>query len=288
MLSMTGYVFLEESLGNDQFAIEIISLNNRFLEIITNVPSYFSSYESQIKKIIASRVNRGKVKVNLNIKENKPDYDIQLDFHLAQKYYTIYKQMINQLALESKIKLEHILKEDGVFNIKKNRDTDEIWKKTENLFYKSLDLLMNMKSKEGKAIEQNIINILDQIKIDLDKVKYISPKSLETNTLRVKKRLSGILMEQFDEQRILTEVAILASKIDINEEIERLSFHIEQFKQTCFKEVVVGKKLDFFSQEMLREINTISSKANDFDISSLVVNMKSNLEKIKEQIRNVE
>ena len=288
MQSMTGYAVIEESYENLQISIEIKSLNNRFLDIYCEIPSILNPYDNEIRSLVSNYTTRGKIKISINIKELDSNIDIKPNVNLAKRYCNAFEELLKELGLDSQIKLEHMLRLEGVFNITKNQNSNTIWEKCENLLHKSLEQFVDMKTKEGKAIEKNIINILDEINKSLIRIKELMPHNLEHNINRVKERVTAILKEQVGEERILMEVAIISSKVDINEEVERLSFHIQNFGECCVKDNVIGKKLDFISQEMLREMNTISSKANNLEISNLVVNMKNDLEKIKEQIRNVE
>ncbi len=289
MISMTGYGFIEEINGNLQTSAEIKSFNNRYLDIYVDIPKHLAAYEKDIKQIINQQVSRGKILVAINVKEKDPEIDICVDLHLAKKFYDAYKDIFNEFKLDGSVQLNHFLRQDGILTIENNSDSDAIWDNVKNVVSKSLQHFINGKSEEGRATQENILELINKLCQDLESVKSLTPLSLGEYHKRLNNRFAELVGDhQFDEQRIITEIGILLSKSDINEEIERLQSHINQFLNTCKNEAVVGKKLDFITQEMLREINTIGAKANNIDISNLVINMKNNLEKIKEQIRNVE
>ncbi len=288
MLSMTGYGFVEEIIGNHQIAVEIKSLNNRYLDVFIDSPSFLGSYDNDIRKIISERVSRGKIKVSVSVKEVVSEISVQLNIQLAKQLQDAYNKLLNDLNLKDTIRLDHLTKWDSIFRLEESYDRGDIWQKVESIIHKGLDSFLITKETEGEATQKNVLDILQEIDDDLDRIRELSGAAIHESTERLKKRLLEMLGEHFDEERILTEGAILASKMDINEEIERLTSHNKQFKESCLHEKILGKKLDFIAQEQLREINTIGSKANNLDISKLIVNMKNNLEKIKEQIRNVE
>ncbi len=288
MLSMTGYGFVEETIGNHQIAVEIKSLNNRYLDIFMDSPPFLGSYDNDIRKIISERVTRGKMKVSVSVKEVVSEISVQLDIQLARQLQDAYNKLLKELKLKDTIRLDHLTKWDSIFRLEESCDRGNIWQEVESIIHKGLDSFLITKETEGKATQENVLAILQEIDDDLDRIRELAGVAINESRERLRKRLLEMLGEHFDEQRILTEGAILASKMDINEEIERLTSHNKQFKETCLNEKILGKKLDFIAQEQLREINTIGSKANHLDISRLTVNMKNNLEKIKEQIRNVE
>ncbi|GMT50329.1 MAG: hypothetical protein IEMM0008_1868 [bacterium] len=288
MLSMTGYGFVEETIGNHQIAVELKSLNSRYLDVFIESPSYLGSYDNDIRKIISERVSRGKVKVSISVKEMASEVSVQVNVPLAGQLQNAYDKLLKELNLKDTIRLDHLIKWDAIFHLEESYNREDIWEKVENLLHKGINSFLTTKEKEGKATQENVLKILDEIDMDLDKIRKLAPSALKDSMERLGRRLTEMLGDHFDEQRILTEGAVLASKMDINEEIERLASHNKQFKESCLNEAILGKKLDFLTQEQLREINTMGSKAGHLDISRLVVNMKNNLEKIKEQIRNVE
>ncbi len=288
MLSMTSYGFVEEIIGNHQIAVELKSLNSRYLDVFIDSPSYLGSYDNDIRKIISERVSRGKVKVSISVKEMASEVSVEVNVPLAKQLQNAYDQILKELNLKDTIRLDHLMKWDTILRLEESYNREDIWDKMESLLHKGLNSFLTAKEKEGKATQENVLNILEEIDTDLDKIRKLAPGVLNDSKERLKKRLLEMLGNHFDEQRILAEGAVLAAKMDINEEMERLGSHNKQFKESCLNEKILGKKLDFISQEQLREINTIGSKANHLDISRLIVNMKNNLEKIKEQIRNVE
>ena len=288
MISMTGYASLEELRGNYRIAVTLKSLNSRFLEVYPEIPQYLGAYESDMIKMVSDRVSRGKVKLSVSIKELEKDLTVTLDKNTFKKYFEELSETISQVNMEDRVRLEHILGLEGVMNVERVRNAELIWKEVSAMMENCLSVMMEQKLSEGKQTLDSILELLKLMENDLENVKELIPLSQEENRNRVLKKLNDMLSERFDEERILMEASILSSRMDINEEVERLGFHIKAFSDCCVNEAVVGKKLDFISQEMLREINTFGSKANNYDIASLAVSLKSHLEKIKEQIRNVE
>ncbi len=289
MTSMTGYSYIEELYDDIRLSVEIKSLNNRFLDINIEAPYFLTPYELEIKKILSAKLKRGKIVLKIYVKEKNPNVDIELDLNLAKKYLDYFNNIINELKLPNNISLSHFLNLNGLIKTNTIPNANEIWKKIENTLNKSLLLLTKQRDKEGENTKNNILSIIENLKQNIELIKTFIPLTLEEVSKKLKNKLDSILKDySYDDDRILIEAGIIASKSDINEEIQRIDSHLSQFIEICEYTTPVGKKLDFITQEILREVNTISSKSYNLKISKLVINSKNEIEKIKEQIRNIE
>jgi uncharacterized protein (TIGR00255 family) len=288
MLSMTGYGFSEGNEESVDITVEIKSVNNRYCDINVKMPYFLNPYEKEIKNLVLKKTVRGKVDVNILIRDNDPNYDITGNINLASKYKDCYEKVAKGLGLNDEVRLSYFLKSDGVFIIKDNRDGERFYKLLKKYLESALKQFYDARQTEGKETERHILECLDIIDENLSVVKKESKEFSKEYEEKLRERIKDLLESNIDDTRILMEAAIIATKTDIAEEMERLASHIKQFKKECKKKEAVGRKLDFISQEMNREINTIGSKASSIKISENVIEMKTQLEKIKEQIRNIE
>ena len=288
MLSMTGYGFAEGNEESVDITVEIKSVNNRYCDINVKMPYFLNPYEKEIKTLVLKKTARGKIDVNILIRDNDPNYDITSNVNLAAKYKTCYEEVAKALRLPDEVRLSYFLKSDGVFIIKDNRDGARFYRLLKKYLESALKQFYDSRLIEGKETERHILECVDIIDDNLTAVKKEAKEFSKEYEEKLRDRIKELLDSSIDDTRILMEAAIIATKTDVEEEIERLSSHIKQFKKECKKKDGVGRKLDFISQEMNREINTIGSKANSIKISENVIEMKTQLEKIKEQIRNVE
>ncbi len=288
MLSMTGYAYIEEIIDNYQISIEIQSLNSRFLDIYIDCPSYFLSYDQIIKQQVSDHAKRGKIKLVIKIIDLNPSINISLNLPLTKAYFNVYQQIIDELKLQDNIQLNHFINTESILNIQSDRDLEKIWNLIQPYLDKALNTLSAQKKLEGTSTLHNIEELYNNIQNDFKQVKELIPQSIEPYIDKIKSKLKDLLNNTYDEQRVLMEAGILASKMDVNEEIERLNHHLNQFDHIIHTEDQVGRKLEFLTQEILREMNTIGNKINQHVVSTHIINMKNTLEQIKEQIRNIE
>lgn len=288
MKSMTGYG--KYSIYNDygELTIEIKSVNNRFLDINTHIPKSMVLNEDQIRKCIQTYIKRGSVDVYfsfaLNADVPKP---IELDMSSVSAYLSASKKLSEQFGIPNDFTTSVMLKFPDV--IKANNNSD-IWN---DVVIEGLNSCLiehdKMRLIEGKSIQDDMQNIINSLQSLLDKVTQRAPKIVEEYREKIKNRVQEFLKDYaIDETRLLNEVAFFADRVDINEELSRMNSHIAQFSSEITSQDCSGKKLDFISQEMTREVNTMCSKCNDIEASKLLIEMKSQIEKLKEQIRNVE
>lgn len=288
MISMTGYGYLEVRENDLDITIEIKSVNNRYTDINIKIPYLLNSYEKNIRNLILQKAQRGKIDINIYIKDKNQDYKINVNLPLAKKYYDCFYSIINEFNLKDDIRLSYFLKAEGVIEIDEKKDTDQLWEILEKNIKVVLEEFYLSKKAEGEETKKHILNCINIIEEKLNFVKDNSKDFIKIYEDKIKKKIKELVGDGYDENRILMEVALLGSKCDITEELERLSSHIKQFKIICEKEEAIGRQLEFISQEINREINTIGSKANSIIISEQIIDMKTELEKIKEQIRNIE
>lgn len=289
---MTGYGKGEFENDLYKFKIEIKSINHRYNDILVKMPRHIISLEDTIKKRIKEYVQRGKVDVFVNLEYiNESTVDISIDTHLARSYKLALEGLVSELALDDKIRLNNILAIPEVVKIeRKEVDEDLISQCLNNALEKAIESLINMRTIEGDELKNDILiklnNIEDYIDIIEERSPMVSSEYQNKLELRIKEILGSYSV--LDEERLNNEVAYFIDKSSIDEEAVRLRSHIKQFKSILNEDEPKGRKLDFLIQEFNREINTIGSKSNDEIISNRVVELKAELEKIREQVQNIE
>lgn len=296
--SMTGFARavyhlpLGEEAKNIQVSVEIKAVNHRFCEITVKAPKKLLIFEERIKKLITEKIKRGRIDVFINLDtELLTKQKVNVDLSLAQAYLEAAQRLKAQLNLSGEVTVEELINMEGIITlVEEESDLEPIWKWLEPPVRDAVEQLDEMRQEEGKAIAQDLHDHLARLKKDIAGIQTLAPEVTKEYRKRLESRIRELLSPQveLDEQRLLTEVALFADKTDIHEELIRLSSHCQQFIHTMEQGTQVGRKLDFIIQEMNREINTIGSKANHLQISQLVVELKSNLEKLKEQVQNIE
>ncbi|MBS4539729.1 YicC family protein [Clostridium sp. D2Q-11] len=290
--SMTGFGRGENDDGLRRFTIEVKSVNHRYNDIIVRMPKHLSYLEEKIKKNIKDRVKRGRVEVYINLENLKAsNLEVMVDIDLAKSYMKALETLNKELGLNPLITIDQIIKYPDIINVeKKEEEEDVIWNVLNEALNEALDQLYNMRIEEGKKLGEDIIKRSKYIKSLANKIEEKSPIVVEEYKEKLENRIKSILDEsvEVDEMKLANEVAYFADKSNITEEIVRLYSHIDQIIKTMESEDSIGRKLDFIIQEMNRETNTIGSKVGDIEITNSVVEIKSELEKIREQIQNIE
>jgi uncharacterized protein (TIGR00255 family) len=291
--SMTGYGRAEAVLDGQKFSVEVKSLNHRFLEISLRLPAMLSALEMEIKKKIAELLLRGKIDVTIR-REAQGDAEnghaLVLNLPLARNYFAVLSQLKQSLNLKDEISLEMIASQKDVFlTAESPQDMASLWKGLMLILDEALAGMMEMRRREGESLSQDLSARLEVMAKRLNEIEEMAPQVV----LEYQKRLSERVRELtgglvVDETRLSQEVAILAEKSDITEEIVRLRSHLGQFLEMLDGEEAIGRKVDFLIQEMNREVNTIGSKSSDAHISRQVIEMKSELAKLREQVQNLE
>ena len=287
---MTGYGVGRVKLKDGECLVEIKSLNNKYCDI--NIKNNFQSLEieQKMEKLIKNRVSRGKVNILVKVENHGlTEEKIMLNEDVADSCYKNLKILKKKYKLKDEISIDSMLKFKDVFKIVKEEESAKIWPLVEKATNLALDSLLKMRGKEGKVLVADIRKRIRKIQKLIDKIeKYSksSPLDYKDKFLsKIKKLTEGL---NVDKGRIELEAAIFTEKTDITEEIIRLKSHLIQFDDLLNSEESVGRKMDFLTQEINREVNTIGSKTNDIEVTSLVVLVKSELEKIREQARNIE
>ncbi|MEG0371882.1 MAG: YicC/YloC family endoribonuclease [Clostridium sp.] len=290
--SMTGYGRGNEELEGRSFNVEIKSVNNRYLDMNIRLPRSINSLEDKIRKEIISKVSRGKIDVFINGENNgENDVIINVDENIAKAYFKAYSHLKDILNMDENVPLSLISKAPDVIQVEKlEEDLDEIWAILSASLNQALEMFVNMREVEGNKLSEDVLERCDSIISMMEVIEERSPSVVAEYREKINSRLKEFLGEvEIDEARLLNEVAFFSDKCSITEEIVRLKSHIIQLKDTMQNnDDSIGRKLDFLIQEMNREINTIGSKANDLLITRTVVDIKSEIEKIREQIQNIE
>jgi len=288
MISMTGFAYTEKTGQDFSVSVEIKGFNSRYLEISVNLPPWLSQLEAKIRGQISSCCVRGKIDVFIRLREYNAPVSISINKTAAKSYYDAVNALAKELGLEEKPALDSILRMEGIIEIEKKRDIDRYWNDMEPLLCETIKTFCSEREREGKHTEDDIIVNLEKIEMSLKKITEYVPV-IEANIKdNIKSRFEELAGSKIDENRILTETALLLIKYTISEEISRLSSHLSEFRSENKKNKSPGKKLDFLCQEINREINTIGSKSAVIEVSSEIVIMKEALENIREQLRNIE
>jgi uncharacterized protein (TIGR00255 family) len=289
--SMTGYGRSQKILGGRDILVEIRSVNHRYYEYSSRIPRSYNYIDEKLKALLKTSVSRGKIEVSVTINniEGK-DTEIAINKGVAEGYVTALRSVSEELGLVDDITLSKLIKLPDVFSVQKTPDDEEqIWKDVSEVTAEALAKFVEMRQIEGERLRSDVIEKADNILSMVGCVEEISPQTVENYRNRLFKKISEILEDKnIDEQRILTEAAVFADKVAVDEETVRLRSHISQLKTMLDSDEPVGRKLDFIVQEMNREVNTIGSKAQDLNVTKYVVDMKSEIEKIREQIQNIE
>ena len=289
--SMTGYGRETSESVQWKVTVEMKSVNNRFLDITVKMPKQYNPLEDSIKKEISAVLNRGHVDAYITVEEvGERKQSIAVDMDLALDYCRAMKEIAEATNLPYQINLTDVASYYGVMTAQKEEsDLDELWETMRVAVKGSLKQLFDIRVTEGSKLAVDIESRLDILAGIREKILVRSPLVVADYREKLTQRIQDVLGEvEIDQDKLLNEVAFFADKADIAEELTRLKSHFEQFRDNLVKDEPVGRKLDFILQEINREINTIGSKANDTEISHLVIEAKGELEKIREQVQNFE
>ena len=287
--SMTGYGRAQQVLDGKDILVEIRAVNHRYFEFSSRVPRAYMYLDEKLKSLLQSRVARGKTEVCVTINRiDGSDAKIQVNMGTAQGYLQALRDANQTLALQDDLKLTDLMRFPEIFIVQKAAEDEEaVWGEIAQVASAALDRFVAMREAEGARLKADIAGKLDTISRMVSVVEEASPRMTEQYRSRLYAKLEELLGDRgFDPQRLLTEAAIFSEKVAVDEETVRLRSHIDQFR--ALMEEPVGRKLDFLIQEMNREVNTIGSKAQELTITQTVVNLKSEIEKIREQIQNIE
>jgi len=278
---MTGFGSAEKN----GYRVAIKSLNNRFLDIYIKAPSFLSQFDIPFRNLLKGSFARGKFDVTISLSENV-SAELKVNTGTAGRLYSAFKMLQEDLSLSGQIDINMIagfhqmyMETDIVY------DEDTLYE----VFRQAMNSLAEMRNREGSALAAELLNMLDFLGSMNDRIRDLKGNVVREITDKFNERLKSLLAEKdFDGNRILQEAALMAIKLDISEEIARIDCHVKQFREILSHDDIIGRKLDFIVQELNREINTITAKSTDYALTSLTVEMKAVIEKIKEQVQNIQ
>jgi uncharacterized protein (TIGR00255 family) len=289
--SMTGYGRGEGESGMGKVLVESRSVNHRYSDINIRLPKRLAIFENRIKEIIRSQVSRGRIDVSIKLDAlGGEKLQLQVDSTLAEQYFQALLSLKDKFQLRGEITLELLAGAKDLISAKEEvGDIEPYWLEIVPILKRALQEMDEMKCSEGSALAKDIQNRLERITQQLKEIKAQLPSYVEAYRIRLRERLQSLLGGiDVDPIRLQQEIALLAERTDITEEIVRAESHLSQFALLFNEKESVGRKMDFLLQEIHREVNTVSAKANDAEISQKVVEIKSELEKIREQVQNIE
>jgi len=289
--SMTGFGRAEVTEGDRKFTVEMKSVNHRYLDVNIKMPKKFSFFESSIRNLLKEFMQRGKVDIFITYEDySEENVSVKYNKDIAAGYYEYLMQMSEQFGLENDIRTSTLARFPEVFTMEEQTvDEKELWAVLEKAIRQAAEGFVATRIKEGEMLRKDLMEKLDGMLAHVDYIEQRSPEVVSEYRTKLEDKVKELLdTAQVDENRILTEVTIFADKICVDEETVRLRSHIEATKHTLEDGDGIGRKLDFIAQEMNREANTILSKSGSLDISNHAIDLKTEIEKVREQIQNIE
>lgn len=279
--SMTGFGVAED----ENFRIEIRSINHRYIDITIKMPSYMSQYDIPLRNVIKKRFRRGKFDIAISTSNHNAG-QLHLNKEMARDIYTSLQALQKELSLPGHITIDTLAEYKELLVEKEPTfDSDAFF----NVFHRAISDLEAMRMKEGELIAQDVVRRVEQLHTMNNEIKTLIPKEVARLQEKLTERMNMVLKDEaIDSNRIMQEVAIMAEKSDISEEVTRIDNHVKQFDDILYGDAAVGRKLDFLLQEINREVNTLAYKSHDYTIAKLVVDMKTEVEKIREQVQNIQ
>lgn len=291
ILSMTGYGRAEQVLNGRSIAVELRSVNSRYFEYSSRIPRSCIFMDDKLKKLMNASISRGKVELSMQMQTiDAGDTVVEVDYPLAKSYYNALRDLGESLHIINDVTVDKLACFPDVLVVRRAAtDEEQLWADVESVAKQALENFINMRAVEGEKLREDVLGRLAHIEEMVGVVEKNTAGRVETYTQRLYDKLKVILEDRnIDDSRILTEAAIFGDKTAIDEETVRLHSHIAQYREILSLSEPVGRKLDFLTQELNRETNTIGSKCQQLDITRIVVDMKAEIEKIREQIQNIE
>lgn len=303
MKSMTGYGRASAQNGGYDITVEIRAVNHRFYECSVKLPRAYSYLEEKIKEQLQSQIARGKVEVSLTMQNvGGKSLAVQVNHAAVSAYLSALLEENRRLAeeldgavsehafLKQDLSLSTLLRLPDAFQVQQvTEDAEVVWAAVEPLLQDALEQFLSMRTVEGERLKADVASHLDALEQMTNRVEELAPETVQLYYDKLYRKIAELLADHtVDESRLVTEAAVVAEKIAVDEELVRLHSHIAQFRTLLESDAPVGRKMDFLVQEMNREVNTTGSKAQSLEITKLVVDMKSEIEKIREQIQNIE
>jgi uncharacterized protein (TIGR00255 family) len=289
--SMTAYGRAESVKGNTEFIAEIKSVNSRYREIILRLPQVLQPLEERIKPVICSRLKRGRIEISIQMKENSNNaLKLELNKPLVKAYLAVFNELNRELGCRQPIDLSAFSQlKDVIIMKQENPDIEKMWPDLKEVIERALLSLDAMRLNEGKIVEKDFLKRLKKIAGYINQISKQSKVTAESYRARLREKIQRLVKDlEVPEDRLVQEVAFMAERSDITEELVRTRSHLEQFRNYMNQDDAIGRRLEFLLQEMNREVNTIGSKAADSFVSQRAVEIKAELEKLREQIQNAE
>lgn len=289
--SMTGFGRCEVAENNRRFTVEIKAVNHRYLDVNIKIPKALNYFESAVRSELKRYISRGKVDVFITYEDlSEHTCKVRYNKEVAQEYLLYLKQMAEDFGLDNDIRVSSLSKYPEVFTMEEaGADEEELWKELQKAVEGAARMFVESRVTEGERLKEDLLEKLDGMLELVDFISERSPQLVAEYRRRLEDKVKELLGDNtLDESRILTEVTIFADKICVDEEIVRLRSHIETTKEALREGGSIGRKLDFIAQEMNREANTTLSKSNDLEISNRAIELKTEIEKVREQIQNIE
>ncbi|MCX7726653.1 MAG: YicC family protein [Chitinispirillaceae bacterium] len=287
--SMTGYGLAEGVTASGTYIIEIRGINNRFLEVQFRLPKFLSSIEQIIKKEISKVISRGSILLTITCNKEDSTKKISFNPEVIDSYLKIMREIIEKYSLKGDVTLSELLNFEDVIKVEDIEfNEEELWSHISPILEQALFSFQCSRETEGAFIAESLRKMSQEIETSLQEIEKKAPYRIEKYAKELRERISKLIENPPDENRIATEIAICAEKLDISEECVRLRAHLNKFKEDFETNEPVGKRMSFILQEMNREANTIAAKANDAEIVHLSILMREIIEKIREQVQNIE
>ncbi|MBR3552347.1 MAG: YicC family protein [Clostridia bacterium] len=289
--SMTGFGRAQAALDGMQITVELKSVNHRYFEFSARTPKGCGFLDEKLKSHLQTRVARGKVECYVSLEMlDEPDCTVQINHSLAAGYRAAMNELAERYDLENDVTVSTFARYYDIFTVHKAQtDEDRIWNAVRTVADTAADSFVSMREKEGEKLRHDILSRCELILKDVEFIEARSPETVRQYNDKLLERMRTVLEDvHVDEQRLLTEAAIFADKVAVAEETVRLRSHIDQMRSFLESDAAIGRKMDFLVQEFNREANTIGSKAQDVEIARRVIDIKAEIEKIREQVQNVE
>lgn len=289
--SMTGFGRFEVADGNRKFTVEMKSVNHRYLDVNLKMPKKLNFFESAIRNELKNYIQRGKVDIFITYEDfTENNVCVKYNRELAAEYLTYLKQMAEEFQLENDIRVSSLSRYPEVFSMEEQTvDEEELWKALRETIKGAAEGFVETRIAEGENLKQDLIGKLDGMLAHVEFISGRSPKIIAEYREKLEEKVRDLLEDtKIDDNRLIMEVTLFADKVCVDEELVRLKSHIEATKSALLEGGSIGRKLDFIAQEMNREANTILSKANDLEVSSHAIDLKTEIEKVREQIQNIE
>jgi len=288
MRSMTGFGSGESTNEQVQVQVDLKSYNNRYLDIFVYGLQGNQQFEPRIREFLRQRIARGKVEVSIRIRETNPDQGLKLDTTLAESGIRVLRELKQRTGLRGPITVQDLLKIEGIVRPERERNTEALWEHTELALGAAFEAYDAERQREGEASARAVADLLEKLEAGRGRIAAMADQIEQAIRTGIQQRFAEVLGSEIEENRILAEVASLVVKHSIHEELDRIATHLEAFGADLRSGQPAGRKLDFLSQELNREINTIGSKSFLVQVTQEVVQMKDALENIREILRNLE